>query len=178
MVRSADSPMSGRPSSAGGLMAAARRRKAPSPDPGSAGRRLAQTIAFHRWTLATPIDDHFMTPEQRRQMPLPPEPAPQSRKAEQYLITRVTCTLEVPSEERLSILAAARWPLAGIVTLTQGKRTRTVLAPRSEEHTSELHSRSDLVCRLLLEKKTRLQPLSTKRGSNSRQLCVARDPKP
>src|SRR2546428_6294682 len=28
------------------------------------------------------------------------------------------------------------------------------LAPRSEEHTSELQSRSDLVCRLLLEKKT------------------------
>src|SRR2546428_8409730 len=27
-------------------------------------------------------------------------------------------------------------------------------APRSEEHTSELQSRSDLVCRLLLEKKT------------------------
>src|SRR6478672_12703619 len=27
------------------------------------------------------------------------------------------------------------------------------LAPRSEEHTSELQSRSDLVCRLLLEKK-------------------------
>src|SRR2546428_10102703 len=26
--------------------------------------------------------------------------------------------------------------------------------PRSEEHTSELQSRSDLVCRLLLEKKT------------------------
>src|SRR5712664_4962839 len=28
-------------------------------------------------------------------------------------------------------------------------------APRSEEHTSELQSRSDLVCRLLLEKKKR-----------------------
>src|SRR5206468_10888069 len=28
----------------------------------------------------------------------------------------------------------------------------TLLAPRSEEHTSELQSRSDLVCRLLLEK--------------------------
>src|SRR3982751_7150001 len=27
--------------------------------------------------------------------------------------------------------------------------------PRSEEHTSELQSRSDLVCRLLLEKKTK-----------------------
>src|SRR2546428_5870579 len=29
----------------------------------------------------------------------------------------------------------------------------TDLEPRSEEHTSELQSRSDLVCRLLLEKK-------------------------
>src|SRR5206468_5712609 len=29
---------------------------------------------------------------------------------------------------------------------------------RSEEHTSELQSRSDLVCRLLLEKKKRLAP--------------------
>src|SRR5206468_5134927 len=30
---------------------------------------------------------------------------------------------------------------------------RILLLPRSEEHTSELQSRSDLVCRLLLEKK-------------------------
>src|SRR5206468_12322344 len=30
---------------------------------------------------------------------------------------------------------------------------RESLRPRSEEHTSELQSRSDLVCRLLLEKK-------------------------
>src|SRR5712664_5006511 len=30
---------------------------------------------------------------------------------------------------------------------------RTELPPRSEEHTSELQSRSELVCRLLLEKK-------------------------
>src|SRR2546428_2478536 len=29
--------------------------------------------------------------------------------------------------------------------------------PRSEEHTSELQSRSDLVCRLLLEKKKRIK---------------------
>src|SRR2546421_3329183 len=32
-------------------------------------------------------------------------------------------------------------------------RASTTLAMRSEEHTSELQSRSDLVCRLLLEKK-------------------------
>src|SRR2546421_2658883 len=30
---------------------------------------------------------------------------------------------------------------------------------RSEEHTSELQSRSDLVCRLLLEKKKKLSPV-------------------
>src|SRR5215469_18602387 len=34
---------------------------------------------------------------------------------------------------------------------TRGSRPRQ--APRSEEHTSELQSRRDLVCRLLLEKK-------------------------
>src|SRR2546428_2063795 len=33
-------------------------------------------------------------------------------------------------------------------------------APRSEEHTSELQSRSDLVCRLLLEKKNMSLPTS------------------
>src|SRR5690349_23874789 len=33
--------------------------------------------------------------------------------------------------------------------------TVTSVAPRSEEHTSELQSRRDLVCRLLLEKKKR-----------------------
>ncbi len=133
-------------------MAAARRRKAPPPDPGSAETRLAQAIAFHRWTLATPIDDHFMTPEQmRQQMPLPPEPAPQSRQAEPYLITRVTRTLEVPSEERRSILAGARWPLAGIATLTQATRTRDVLAagvyllssPLTEAERRELQARQD-----------------------------------
>src|SRR6185312_3746516 len=35
--------------------------------------------------------------------------------------------------------------------------TPAASAPRSEEHTSELQSRSDLVCRLLLEKKKYLR---------------------
>src|SRR5690349_9483717 len=39
----------------------------------------------------------------------------------------------------------------GAVPLEDGDHT----APRSEEHTSELQSRRDLVCRLLLEKKKR-----------------------
>src|SRR2546428_5569896 len=33
----------------------------------------------------------------------------------------------------------------------------TGIIPRSEEHTSELQSRSDLVCRLLLEKKKKIK---------------------
>src|SRR5947207_9343909 len=36
---------------------------------------------------------------------------------------------------------------------TQGLFVRFVILRRSEEHTSELQSHSDLVCRLLLEKK-------------------------
>src|SRR2546428_1940173 len=35
---------------------------------------------------------------------------------------------------------------------------------RSEEHTSELQSRSDLVCRLLLDKKRSIRPLSSTSG--------------
>src|SRR5947207_10675854 len=36
-------------------------------------------------------------------------------------------------------------------------RARSKWRPRSEEHTSELQSHSDLVCRLLLEKKKNLE---------------------
>src|SRR2546430_13291525 len=38
--------------------------------------------------------------------------------------------------------------------------TALVERPRSEEHTSELQSQSNLVCRLLLEKKKRHRPIS------------------
>src|SRR6478672_693521 len=51
-------------------------------------------------------------------------------------------------------------PRTGITTLTPGQLAspeitvrRSPTASRSEEHTSELQSRSDIVCRLLLEKK-------------------------
>src|SRR5438132_10205734 len=42
-----------------------------------------------------------------------------------------------------------------VVAYCRGHREKAVLAKRSEEHTSELQSHSDLVCRLLLEKKKR-----------------------
>src|SRR2546421_1149350 len=41
----------------------------------------------------------------------------------------------------------------GLVSAIFRLPVRLLRGPRSEEHTSELQSRSDLVCRLLLEKK-------------------------
>src|SRR2546430_11993082 len=43
---------------------------------------------------------------------------------------------------------------AAVKLLPKRKRPKT-LEPRSEEHTSELQSQSNLVCRLLLEKKNK-----------------------
>src|SRR5260221_4021605 len=40
-----------------------------------------------------------------------------------------------------------------IATIPVGGKPETAVSNRSEEHTSELQSHSDLVCRLLLEKK-------------------------
>src|SRR5690349_22451903 len=40
---------------------------------------------------------------------------------------------------------------------TAGGKRLTISGGRSEEHTSELQSRRDLVCRLLLEKKKKIQ---------------------
>src|SRR5436190_11853195 len=41
--------------------------------------------------------------------------------------------------------------------------------PRSEEHTSELQSHSDLVCRLLLEKKKKITTNQKKTNKNTQQ---------
>src|SRR5699024_12762744 len=46
-----------------------------------------------------------------------------------------------------------RWIGRTWSTRAQSAKTRCKSRPRSEEHTSELQSRFDLVCRLLLEKK-------------------------
>src|SRR5438270_9965479 len=41
-----------------------------------------------------------------------------------------------------------------------------IAAPRSEEHTSELQSQSNIVCRLLLEKKKQTRRVPRDRGTN------------
>src|SRR5437868_11439634 len=51
---------------------------------------------------------------------------------------------------------ASRWPSTREATFNSPNRSA-----RSEEHTSELQSRFDLVCRLLLEKKKTLHVLQT-----------------
>src|SRR5438034_7826564 len=57
------------------------------------------------------------------------------------------------------------------------RELRVVVLRRSEEHTSELQSHSDLVCRLLLEKKKKTVRNRTRRGRknanrNSWRLCT------
>src|SRR2546430_11049027 len=46
------------------------------------------------------------------------------------------------------------WRCPGPAIAASRRRLRRSRSPRSEEHTSELQSQSNLVCRLLLEKKT------------------------
>src|SRR5437868_8809040 len=52
----------------------------------------------------------------------------------------------------------------------------TAMYARSEEHTSELQSRFDLVCRLLLEKKNMLKQLDKLVQPMARILDAAREP--
>src|SRR6266496_3250611 len=65
-----------------------------------------------------------------------------------------TATTEIYTlslHDALPILAAV--PPDGAAAQLVRDTCAGVVAPRSEEHTSELQSRRDLVCRLLLEKK-------------------------
>src|SRR5438034_6348607 len=69
------------------------------------------------------------------------------QRIERRLLERRRGRVDVRGERRpVSTSSRTRRPALG---LPQGGQTQ----PRSEEHTSELQSHSDLVCRLLLEKK-------------------------
>src|SRR4029077_21295838 len=64
-----------------------------------------------------------------------------------------------------TLFRSTKWP-------PNGRRWSTTLAdckPRSEEHTSELQSHLNLVCRLLLEKKKKknIQKYNTEHGVNA-----------
>src|SRR5260221_2248613 len=63
-------------------------------------------------------------------------------------------------EEQLALLSEVRPPVA---LVAGGRPSQT---ERSEEHTSELQSHSDLVCRLLLGKKKKQERSPARRGIN------------
>src|SRR5699024_11394842 len=60
-------------------------------------------------------------------------------------------TVEALNQQFVEVLLAPDYSPEALQMLAQKKNMR-VLRLRSEEHTSELQSRFDLVCRLLLEK--------------------------
>src|SRR3982751_6085286 len=66
-----------------------------------------------------------------------------------------------------SVATGWSWSLGG------AGRSRVLRRGRSEEHTSELQSRSDLVCRLLLGKKERRDRKSTRLNSSHDQISYA-----
>src|SRR5438034_6875467 len=53
------------------------------------------------------------------------------------------------------------------------QKSRRVRMKRSEEHTSELQSHSDLVCRLLLEKKKKKKHYGTNRCNSTTTLRIS-----
>src|SRR5437588_7818868 len=67
-----------------------------------------------------------------------------------------------------TLFRSSRWTLAKLRRCAQAlHERRAVVLTRSEEHTSELQSHSDLVCRLLLEKKKKEDKTKSKAKSNA-----------
>src|SRR5947209_18431789 len=64
--------------------------------------------------------------------------------------------LPICTATALPASSAPTKPLAMNQLMSLRARECTSAGPRSEEHTSELHSRQYLVCRLLLEKKKKI----------------------
>src|SRR2546430_8086383 len=63
---------------------------------------------------------------------------------------------------------------AKLAPAARGGRAGHAAPPRSEEHTSELQSQSNLVCRLLLEKKKKKTPTRPPRAPRTRLLITRR----
>src|SRR5437588_4790805 len=84
-----------------------------------------------------------------------------------------TATTEIYTlslHDALPISPQCRWPAGPRPDATPGSRPWSVSVQlRSEEHTSELQSHSDLVCRLLLEKKNRRRAKATDGQSHDAQ---------
>src|SRR5437868_8804168 len=78
--------------------------------------------------------------------------------------------LPIFSASRNSGTARSTWPVSVNRFADTGQVER-----RSEEHTSELQSRFDLVCRLLLEKKKKIHENSRTIGTDAIKQIIASD---
>src|SRR5438034_8802039 len=93
-------------------------------------------------------------------LPLPPLPLPTGGGGTTQTVTGIATAVQAYSLGTVTTLASTG-TLSDLTDARQASRlTGSVPAllsaeTRSEEHTSELQSHSDLVCRLLLEKKNR-----------------------
>src|SRR5437868_9947627 len=76
------------------------------------------------------------------------------------LFPYTTLFRSIRSESCTSVTRIRAGPFTRIAGSKVTTNWRGTLLTRSEEHTSELQSRFDLVCRLLLEKKNKLTPNS------------------
>src|SRR2546430_13719978 len=80
----------------------------------------------------------------------------------------LTHVIGIPPRKRNEPLTDAHQDLAKSVQARFEEVANHLLEQRSEEHTSELQSQSNLVCRLLLEKKKTKRPESQRRQLSSR----------
>src|SRR5205085_12515985 len=73
----------------------------------------------------------------------------------------MTVTMKYSPERKRTISGLRRISKPGLRVYTPAAKVPRVLGGRSEEHTSELQSQSNLVCRLLLEKKKNTRESAT-----------------
>src|SRR5256886_8540048 len=109
----------------------------------SGGAAVARQVAAAlAWTV---IDNEFVD-EVARRAGLAPATVAEHEERAPGLLERLARTLAVASPEMFITSDA-------VPRAEQDETTIVKLTERSEEHTSELQSQSNLVCRLLLEKK-------------------------
>src|SRR5207247_5974182 len=108
----------------------------------------AQGLARHGWTTTTPIRDIFRRAFAAADLPY------FNPHSFRDMLVRYAMTLDLKPEQ----MKAWSQNLGHADVLTTFTSYGNVPAHRrSEEHTSELQSRVELVCRLLLEKKNELR---------------------
>src|SRR5438034_8426895 len=82
------------------------------------------------------------------------KPIDARRYAQRFSPRKPTSVLSAMNRERVRrLITAKRMTKAGLASISHVFDHKRDTKRRSEEHTSELQSHSDLVCRLLLEKK-------------------------